>query len=155
MQKGLVFGGKCTELSASYDPQWQCWKMCQPSSEEEQSKSLSHLPRSGTIVSGQLYQQKAVEAPIQENDGLRLPTPTTTQIQSMVRRMRAIEYGKQKKGLYTRHTKNGSARTYTILDALAYWEHYNQTPVKTIGASTKLHHQYVEWMMGFPIGWTD
>ena len=26
---------------------------------------------------------------------------------------------------------------------------------ETIGNNAKLHPQFVEWMMGFPIGWTD
>ena len=51
------------------------WKTYRPLLQEGDAKWLGPLPRWGMTVDGVLYQQRALESPIKERDGLFWPTP--------------------------------------------------------------------------------
>ena len=155
MESSPVYGLRCRGLLASYDRESQSWKMSQQSLFEDLTESYIAWPRWGMMQNGQIYPLKPSAHHISVTGGSLLPTPTASERQSIKRRMRAIKYGKEKKGLYTRHNQNGSARTYTILDSIAYWEHYTEATEKTIGIKSKIHPRFVTWIMGFPIEWLD
>ena len=77
MEKGQVFGLKCKELLAEYDPNSQSLKMCQPSLIEEESKSLDRLPNQGMMRNGKLYLQNKLELDTSENEYGLWRTPDT------------------------------------------------------------------------------
>tara|TARA_A100001011_G_C14073717_1_gene741417 strand:- start:317 stop:847 length:531 start_codon:yes stop_codon:yes gene_type:complete len=176
MQKGLVFGGKCTELLASYDPQLQCLKMSQLSLLEEAHKSLEHLPKSGMIASGKLYQQECLVHHTSEKDGFVLPTP-----QAKEGTMGDVDHTRlnPNKGINQRfYTKQGRCvqRSLTglakigMLPTPSASEHKYRLKGNTqaskcleaqarkgllTGQKGRLSPQFVTWMMGFPVEWLD
>ena len=67
MRGGLVYGGKCSALLASYDPESSSWRTCQtcfPGMGETGRESFSgRWPRAGLIVNGALYRLKMQARP--------------------------------------------------------------------------------------------
>lgn len=134
MKKSRVFGGSSTVLSPSYDPKWLCWRTCQTSFDWAEPMSLDRLPKSGMIANGQLYRLDNLEHPICANDGLVLPTPTCHDAKNNM-----------SPSCWTRQADLGVE--------IAKMQGYNQESIT--GKGLRIHPHFVEWMMGFPIGWTD
>jgi len=136
MENVRVFGGSSTVLSMNYDPESSSWKMCQQSLFADCQQSLEALPKSGMTVNGRLYQLHNAEHPTCETDGLEsriLPTPTVNE---------------------SKNNPSGASQ----------WDRHDSLNVeaakmhgldKTTGKDFRLNPQFVEEMMGFPIGWTD
>ena len=134
MEKSQVFGLRCCELLASYDPRSQSLRMCQLSFEWAAPLSLEVLPRSGTIQNGKLYRLPSLERRICAEDGsVSLPTPMADD---------------------TQHTPNKpslKSGKYHHLNAVL-----GQTKeAEQLGQKARLNPRFVRWMMGFPIGWLD
>jgi len=133
MENVRVFGGSSTVLSMNYDPVSSSWKTCQQSLFEDCQQSLEALPKSGMTVNGRLYQLHNAEHPTCETDGLALPTPT-------------VNESKNNPSGASQWDRNDSLNVEAVkmhgLD-------------KTTGKDFQLNPQFVEEMMGFPIGWTD
>lgn len=155
---------------ANYDPTTQSWKMSVVIFPSEEPLSLPTLPASGMTQSGALFQQPAWEPTTSETDSSLWPTPrssramaddmTTTQ-----RRLAKIGYksrleeavaltrwptptfGKMAggKGAYERIQTMYSEGTISDEERKAM----------QAGNGGKLNPQWVEWLMGFPLGWTD
>ncbi len=97
-----------------------------------------------------------------------LPTPTTVQIN---RRELAMQLAEQNLPLHKRRDKEGNGRQFTVLDALIYWSIRGEitTPLfKEQQPNETLRHcitqasgtpcpnpEFLEAMMGYPIGWTE
>ena len=134
MEKNRVFGGRCYESLASYDRESSSWRTSQLSLFEEDAKLLDRLPKSGIAQNGQLYQLETLELRISDGDGLRLPTPTATD-------------AKMNPCTPSRHTGKHATCINTVI---------GQTEeAQQLGQKARLSPLFVEWMMGFPIGWTD
>jgi len=89
---------------------------------EDSVLSSKILPRWGTMLNGELYQQPALEQTIKgQGCGLWLPTPTCHNA---------------KEGAYPA-------------------EFTRKTPTLATHAGGKLNPMWVEWLMGWPLGWTD
>jgi len=153
---------------AHYDQSTQSWRMSEDTSLWGEYKLLENLPQSGMTQSGVLYQQPAWVRLIDENASLLWPTPTTQEIEHPS----AIwNY----KGRRVAH--NGSTHSINLADAVQKWntpqahdaKHLYSKP-KASGqqmlsnqiykndpttAGGKLNPMWVEWLMGFPSGWTD
>ena len=156
MEKNRVFGGRCYESLASYDRESSSWRTSQLSLFEEDAKLLDRLPKSGIAQNGQLYPLETLELRICVDDGLLLPTPTATANQT------APTMRKHWKGLLptptatdaknnpctpSRHTGKHATCINTVI---------GQTEeAQQLGQKARLSPLFVEWMMGFPIGWTD
>lgn len=117
------------ESLATYDHQRSMWKTRQRSLFEEGCESLVTLPQWGMTVSGELY---------------RLPTP------SGLRELRvSITFGIESGFTVrvptptTQDAKNNASPSQKDRDALNV----------TVGGP--LNPEWVEWLMGWPIGWTD
>jgi len=116
---------------------------------------LEVLPPSGISQNGQLYQLGNLELPISENAGFACPTPTAKANQlapDMMRHWRGylptrnaheprLGYQRRLEG------KKGKQKSLTtvVIDQLGGRE-------KVTG---QLNPEFVEWLMGFPIGHTD
>ena len=113
---------------AHYDQSTQSWRMSEDISLWGDYKSLESLPKSGMTLNGVLYQQLEWVRPIAENGSSSWPTPT------------ARDY----KGA-SGHKK--LARRLADLTIQARLRD---------GVSTgSLNPEFVEWLMGFPKGWTN
>lgn len=154
-------------------PPFYSWKTCPPLHLEGDFGSLEKLPRSGMIADGRLYPLLPLVHPTKEKDGSYLPTPTTMDHLPP----RSVEAQKR---VFQTHRKG---RTYPC--NLREWiipEMWPQRLLPTPKASEctragikseskrdnpslwyhvykatgkKLNPQFVEWMMGLPIGWTE
>jgi hypothetical protein len=159
---------------ANYDPDTQSWKMYGDTYLWGDSPLLENLPVSGITQSGDLYQQQAWELRTYENELSLWPTPTavTRPMEGNVRIYRSmIEAGIMTEaeanailgkpvtdpqgklprwptpvasdawtdGLKSSQQKDGSRHSLNLPSAVG----------------GKLNPTWVEWLMGFPTGWTD
>ena len=144
---------------ASYDRDTHSWRMFGVISLWEDCPLLETLPPSGMTRSGALFRRPAWEPITGATDSLLWPTPLASGSTSNV---------------------NGKFRNPTLLDAVRMWptpraameETRNHTVYRrsldkpqnlenrlsTLDPSLvggKLNPTWVEWLMGFPLGWTD
>ena len=166
-----VFGRNSTELSAKYDPHSHSLRTSQCSLFGEELESLQTLPKSGMMLNGALYQLRmssGLEAirnhpPFitAENASslLRLPTPTICGdcnrkgasktsgdgLRTVVMRLPTPNAGDLKAGF-----SNAPDRSQSSLPrSVAYLEG------KSSGKRGGVNPNWKEWLMGFPIGWSD
>ena len=163
MEKNLVFGGKCTESLAYWNPESSSWRMSQQSLLWVAPMSLEALPKSGMTVNGRLYQLHNVEHPTEEEDGLVLPTPTASDPDKHgsggLHRM-IVQGKKYSKGDH-RYLPTPTAHLHKEGGYPAEHNRKTQTLHVHLGAHHSgenpkyLNPQFVEWMMGFPQDWTE
>ena len=140
MEKSLVYGGKCAELFASFDRESLSLKTAQYCLFEDYQRSLDHLPRSGMMQNGQLFELRGLDLPKDEIDVISLgipaecltidrllPTPTKSGAEHR-----------------TRYAQGGRPLMHMIIQGYP-----------NIGKSAKLRPQFVEWIMGYPEDHTE
>jgi len=159
MVKSLVFGGNVSESLASYDHESSCWRTSQLSLFEEEEKWLGRLPALGMTRNGKLYQLGCSVRLISVDDGswsVMLPTPTAKANQT------APTMRKHWKGMLPTPTVNEAKNNPSTPSQWSRNDSLNVEAAKavghtkeTIGNDMRLNPQFVEWMMGFPTGWTD
>jgi hypothetical protein len=121
---------------AHYDPDTQSWKTSGDISLWGEQPSLANLPKSGMTRSGVLFPQPDWVRPIDATASLSWPTPRASA--AMADSREAILRNVAKKGY---KSKLEQAIQLAQVDPSA------------IGG--KLNPTWVEWLMGFPLGWTD
>ena len=158
MEKGQVFGQSCTELLAKYDQNTRSLKTFQLLHFEEEPESLEILPKSGMTVNGKLWEQTMWAHPTGERESGLWPTPRAMTISNKMERLtpegRMSADGKQRFGL-------------NLQDAVKMWptpqhqdhkpgpnQHQDSLGRRARRAGGHLNPQWVEWLMGYPIGWT-
>jgi len=163
--KGLVCGGSTGDLLANYDPassSWRTSQACLVSGWEPYSETF---PRSGMMLSGTVYQLPPLALVTAEiGSGSLLPTPTAGEVndyntnwQSLAnvdrggRIMRRIATSLLPTPCASDHRDRGGPSNPAIqrrmnigksIELSMYWD-------------GPLNPQFVEEMMGFPVGWTD
>jgi hypothetical protein len=167
---------------AHYDQSTQSWRMSEDISLWGDYKSLENLPKSGMTRNGVLYQQQEWVRPIDENASSLWPTPTAVNraMEGNVRMYRAkIEVGEMTeqeanailgKSVWEAHSKipamwptptygklAGGTGGMQQIEAkyLAGEITSEERRAMRAGNGGKLNPMWVEWLMGFPIGWTD
>jgi hypothetical protein len=173
-------GEKWLELSVKYDRDSHSWKTHRCSFQEDLQQSSVTLPKWGMIRRGVLFRLRTAEHPTFANaSGLSLGTPTA----SMRVRSDSFQEGQLptpdancgKRGT----SKNPSAKTrpsgaqkqLSLNDAVKMystptardWKDNGKSPAElarnsetlACQAGGKLNPPWVEWLMGWPIGWTD
>lgn len=135
----VVFSSKLLDWSKKSSPLSSFWKTCQPLELAAFCKSSLHLQKSGMIVDGLVSQPQALVPYTKERGGFYWPTPSAIEggpcpPLSHLPRMNQRNYS----GKTGKHVQMTLRRAVT-------WE--NRTG--------KLNPQWVEWLMGFPIGWTE
>jgi hypothetical protein len=159
---------------AIYDPATQSWRMCGDISLWEVSQLLEILPPSGMTQNGELFQQPAWERITVETESSLWPTPTavTRPMEGNVRLYRAkIQAGEMTeaeaeailgKSVWAAQGKvpalwptpvargglDGGSHSRATIKKL------ENTPAE-VPSTGKLSPMWVEWLMGFPLGWTD
>ena len=128
-EKDQVCGNTWRELSVKYDLDLSTWRTVHCLLNEELHWSSVTLPRWGMIVSGVLYQRQTAERPISgTGSGLWL-TPSANEDAA------GTPNGKMQKMLGNDPRIRGTTKTE--------W------------AAGTLNPTWVEWLMGWPLGWTD
>lgn len=167
---------------AHYDPDTRFWKTSGDISLWGEQPSLESLPKSGMTRNGVLYQQPDWVRPIDEIASSLWPTPTavTRPMEGNVRMYRAkIEAGEMTeaeanailgKSVWEAHSKipamwptptfgklAGGTGGMQQIEAkyLAGEITSEERRAMRAGNGGKLNPAWVEWLMGFPIGWTD
>ena len=120
---------------ASYHLPTQSWRMSEDISLWGDYKLLESLPTSGMTRSGVLYQQPEWVRPIDESESLSWPTLTTANWVTST----SVEATREA-------MLNGEKYSSRIVQAIALAE------PTAIGY---LNPMWAEWLMGFPLGWTD
>jgi hypothetical protein len=114
------------------------------------------FPRSGMILGGQLFLPQALELHTKETDGSYLPTPTSQSYGSN-KGGAAGRIGKERFSLDTMARKN-LWPTPMSSDYKAGWgdgdKNRSSPRLQTI-IGGRLNPTWVEWLMNFPLGWTE
>ena len=153
-------GPKWLELLVKYDLDSCSWRTHQCLFPEDLPESSVTLPKWGMTRNGHVFQHPISERPISETDYGLLPTP------------KASDWNKR--GNVSAHPRNGlpgvvlNFPTPTASDANK-WSNQSlaerqakglQVRLNTAvspqgGNGGRLNPDWVEWLMGWPIGWTD
>jgi hypothetical protein len=166
-----TYGLTSYEPLAFYDHDSQSWRMYAVISLWGLTESLEILPKTGLTRNGKLFPQPVLVPCIDAKESFVWPTPTTQEIEHPNAELNAN--GRRK-------AKNGNSHSIGLADAVIRWP----TPTASSWGSTghrmmldsliesgeitqedkmqmtagnggKLNPTWVEWLMGFPTGWTD
>jgi hypothetical protein len=153
---------------AHYDQSTQSWRMSEDISLWGEYKSLESLPKSGMTQNGALYQQLEWVRLIDANESSSWPTPR-------------VAGSGEDISLIQQRFRNGLKYNSRLEEAVALWPTptygklaggtggMQQIEAKYLageitteerramraGNGGKLNPAWVEWLMGFPLGWTD
>lgn len=149
---GRVFGSSSLVLLGNYDPDTSSLKTARSSEDEDSTRYLDRLPRSGMMRNGTVYQREPL-APLTRETGSGLwPTPLASSGNGVGRfgtggpNPQTKVYEEQKKLFPTPTTKglDGGSSSRAAAKKAGTWI-----------PSGRLNPTWVEWLMGFPLGWTD
>jgi len=142
-----ICGRKPSNLLASYDRDSHSWKMSQISLLTNTLDKFSETwPKSGMIVNGILYQQPSLVPHTWDGDclcWLSRPTASMTVPSEQTRESNRLPSPAETTGQF-----------YLRCGNLIPTPGGNQQ-LPEIGSSSIMAPQYAEWLMGWPIGWTD
>jgi hypothetical protein len=122
-------GEKWRGWLAKFDPDSCSWKTAQCSLFEEEPELLQTLPRSGMTRSGMLWERQTLVRRISETECGFWPTPQASD-----------------------NRNRGNADTPAIARRIAAGKQVMLTMTVRGG---ELNPAWVEWLMGWPLGWTD
>ena len=163
---------------ATYDPDARCWRTCQgtfPWASDEYSETW---PSSGTTVSGTASRRRPLVPRTSATASSSWPTPTSKAKHGSPRCGAATRSGgmvpdADRRGTGRARATTGSCRTTAMFptptatdtsdrrrpgrhryDATTGHSTRNHTLPNAVGIG-QLNPTWVEWLMGFPTGWTD
>jgi hypothetical protein len=142
--------GQCSPIVFGwFDPDTQCWRTCQATFLSDSEMSKPTWPRSGMTVNGIAYQLPP-SAPLTDAIAYSLSlhdvmewTPTATANQM------APSMLPRNPGRHLWPTPHASPHKYRLQGDSQQSRSLNGVH------GGKLNPEWVEWLMGFPIGWTD
>jgi hypothetical protein len=149
-------GEKWRASFTKYDPDMRLWKTHQCSLLGDLEPFLETWPQWGLMRDGECWEQRMLEQTIRGTEsGSLLPTPDTVNRDN-------------KKVLFNKNASSQSgrslatyARTFPTLtthnakeDGFPS-EHNRNTPTLSAQAGGSLNPTWVEWLMGWPLEWTD
>jgi hypothetical protein len=152
---------------AKYDQDSSLWRTAQCSFLEDLNESLATLPRSGMTRNGLLWELPMLEQTIRGTEfGLseKLPTPQasdhiTKKTSASWKAKGAVNFSLSNPDIQAKWPtpRSCSAMAATITDKGDRFPNLETVMARmdktTIGG--KLNPMWVEWLMGWPIGWTD
>jgi DNA (cytosine-5)-methyltransferase 1 len=168
----VIFGHGYSMPLANYDPNTQSWKMLGVISLWEEQASLQTLPPSGMTQNGILYQLHQLVRLTDVTALSLLPTPTTQEVEHPNAELTASGRRKSKNKttshsvgladlvqMWPTMTANGMGSTghRKLLDKHVSSGQITQDEKRQMSAGNggRLNPTWVEWLMGFPLGWTD
>ena len=167
------YGRKLSDSFAFYDPEASCWRTSQVSLLPDSTTSSVDWPRAGMTRNGTAYRRQPSALPTDATAFSLLvheenfPTPRSFSEMAATITPESVHNPKRRRGnLETevgrrlwptptaRDHKDGTAASCAnvpVNSLLGREVHQNPQP----GQSGSLNPQWVEWLMGFPEGWTD
>jgi hypothetical protein len=152
---------------ANYDPNTQSWKMCGDISLWGLTKSLEILPPSGMTLNGKLFQLHQLVPLTEETELSSWPTPRVAgsgeNISIVQERFKnGMKYKSRLEeavALWPTMTANGMGSTghRALLDKRISSGDITPDEKRQMSAGNggRLNPTWVEWLMGFPLEWTD
>lgn len=141
----LVFNGKCGRSLAFYDRESLSWKTLQTTLPWGSKTFSDRWPRSGMMRSGSVYPLSNLEYLARGTCYSSLPTPCASDAWN-------------RRDSRKRFTREGTA-SYNLKKSLNPACQNLYTAVIAMDPNTEddqeLNPQFVEWMMGIPVGWTE
>jgi len=141
---------------AKYDPNTYSWKTPQCSLLGEEPESLETLPKWGMTVDGRLWEQQTLE-PITSETGCGLwASPNARDWKDS-----GATQGNRKSPNLGTQVHWPTPRTKGMCGGSGSWDLLNKNTTveeaRLMGAGNggKLNPTWVEWLMGWPLGWTD
>ena len=163
-ESAVECGAKWQGSFAKFNPDLFMWKTVQCSLLAESTEYSGTWPRWGLMRDGECYQQPKWERHTKEIEYGFWPTPCATDYkgsgktgQLRDRLDYAVERGATKSKTYTWPTP----RTKGMCGGTGSWELLKKNTTieeaRQMGAGNggKLNPTWVEWLMGWPLGWTD
>lgn len=158
---------------ATYDPITQSWRMYEATLLSDSTPFSQTLPASGMTQNGTLFQQPRLEHHTEETELLSWPTPTARDWKGASgwkdpkRNLADLTYLAQVRDGHRQHPTTWPTPTYGKLaggsGAVRLIQQKYEANEITLeekkamqaGNGGSLNPMWVEWLMGFPIGWTD
>ena len=153
---------------ASYDPDTHSWKMYAVISLWGLTESLPTLPSSGMTRNGRLFQQPVLARLIDETESSVWPTPRNCSAMAATitpesawnpKRFPNLEtvVGQRMWPTPTHGKMAGGTGAFNKVQALYSDGKISDEERRSMQAGNggKLNPTWVEWLMGFPLGWTD
>jgi len=155
-----TYGRMLKESLGRFDPESYSWRTFQTSIIPLPPQSLETWPKWGLTRRGVLYELPTLAHRIDEQGGSLWPTPTASEAEKAgfysKGQMGNSLVAKSKRGeLFPTPTASDGIRTnltYGAGNLTLKGYVLNQEGLKNGG---RLNPQWVEWLMGWPIGWTD
>lgn len=138
---------------AKYDPDSCSWRTAQCSLLEDLNESLETLPRSGMTRNGLLWELPMLEQTIKGTESgfldlmQKFPTPQSSDWKNK-NHSRDYTLGNVKFIFPTPTAHNAK-------ECNSPSEQNRNTPTLATHAGGRLNPTWVEWLMGWPLGWTD
>jgi len=155
MERPQECGEKWHGWLAKYDHDTSLWKTPQCSLLEEGLESLATLPKWGMTVSGLLWEQPMLMPHTSETECGLLPTPNSRDWKD------TSKSGKRKSPGLGVVAHWPTPRTKRMCGGTGSWDLLNKNTTieeaRLMGAGNggQLNPTWVEWLMGWPLGWTD
>ena len=170
LERGPVFGMSSLGSLASYDHATSSWRTSQLSLLEDSTPFSGRFPRSGMTRSGTLFQLVPLVPRIGASGCGLLPTPTAADSRSTCNATASRQPGsKHHSGvtltdhvrLWPTPTSRGwkdvtDPRTWNCKEDRDRFDQLGRAVFKdgTATGGGSLNPTWVEWLMGFPLGWT-
>jgi len=155
-------GEKWPVSLARFDPASSSWKTAQPCLLGDSDECSPTWPRSGMTAGGQCWELPTLGRPTAASDSGLWPTPTCPN------GGRSVAHVTDWRSERTAYTADGKKVQVDLAQAVKRWAtptvcgNYNRagaSPTSGDGLATQaggaLNPMWVEWLMGWPLGWTD
>ena len=155
---GQVFFTNSSESFAWFDLNTSSWKTWQRSLITDWELYSESWPSQGSIVNGLAYQRVHWEPVIREIDGsLLLPTPNTLDYLQPRKPEAMSKVVKQRQGRKLPSNLREAINPYSVKIFQELQENGNQPDLCSTqtGDNILLNEEFVETMMGFPVGYTE
>jgi hypothetical protein len=145
---------------AKYDPNTSSWRTAQCSLLEDLNESLETLPRSGMTRNGLLWELPMLEQTIKGTESGLLenwPTPRSCSAMAAKITQESAWNPKRNPNLETIVGRRmfPTPTAHNAKEAAYPSEYKRNTPTLATHAGGELNPMWVEWLMGWPLGWTD
>ncbi len=159
MENGLVYGLPMQRLLTLFDRDSQSWRTSERSLFVDYQTFLDRWPKSGILRNGRVYEQATLAHPTNANGCGSWPTPTANDAKNNTFPKSQLEWGPvvgavmrrwpTPRACDERHGKNINPNDKRSgLPAAVLFP-------TSAGNGGCLNPDWVEWLMGYPIGWTD